>query len=85
MSAKNGVWHVAELDPPGAADANTTLLVIRKVGHGKNAYCRYDFGIYNGDAAQIASGTGAWNKSGVVYWMPLPKMPAACDPDRVEE
>ena len=77
MSIENGVWHDGELDPPGTEHINKTVLAVRKIGEGKNAYFKYDFCIYNASVMMAPSCTwqGKWNKRGVVYWMPLPKMP----------
>lgn len=71
MSAKNGVWHDARLDPPRPNQG--AMLVIREIGKGASALWKYDFGIYNAPSSQRMDGT--WNKFGVIYWMPLPKMP----------
>ena len=77
MSIKNGVWHNAVVDPPGMEHINKPVLSVRRIGAGKNAYDRIDFAIYN--ASSIWEGT--WNKRGVIYWMPLPKIPGEDDTD----
>ena len=69
----NGEWHSAEFVPPGAEDINRLLLVIREKGKGKYRRTEYDFGIYNASPEDMRH--GRWNKSGVVLWMQLPKMP----------
>ena len=77
MSIKNGVWHDAVQDPPGAGNINKSLLVIRQIASGNRLHYRYDFGIYNASVMHAPSCTwdGKWNKKNVVYWMPLPDMP----------
>ena len=71
------VWHDAVLDPPGTEHINKTVLAVREIGEGKKAYRKYDFCIYNASVMRAPSciWEGKWNKRGVVYWMPLPKMP----------
>ena len=77
MSIKNGVWHDAKIDPPGADYVNKPVLAVRTIGTGKKTYDRIDFAIYNATAMKAPSCTwdGKWNKRGVIYWMPLPKIP----------
>ena len=60
MSIKNGVWHDAKMDPPGADYVNKPVLAVRIIGTGKAPSCTWD---------------GKWNKRGVILWMPLPKIP----------
>ena len=72
MSMKNGVWHDAETDPPGAEYMNRPVLTARKFEYSKNDfYWKYDFAIFNGESPEER----VWNKRHVAYWMPLPKMP----------
>lgn len=76
MSLVNGVWHDARLDPPRPNQG--AMLVIREIGKGAAAYRKYDFGIYNASTMAAPSCTwldGTWNKTGVIYWMPLPEIP----------
>lgn len=75
MSTKNGVWHDARLDPPRPNQG--AMLVIREIGKGAAAYRKYDFGIYTSsmDSPSSLRMDGTWNKGGVIFWMPLPKMP----------
>ena len=77
MSTVNGVWHDAHLDPPGTEYINKTVLAVRRIGEGKNAYDKIDFAIFSAWVMKAPSCTweGKWNKRGVIYWMPLPKMP----------
>ena len=83
MSIKNGVWHDAKMDPPGADYVNKPVLAVRIIGTGKKTYDRIDFAIYNATAMKAPSCTwdGKWNKRGVLYWMPLPKIPGEDDAD----
>lgn len=83
MSLKNGVWYDAVLDPPGAEHINKPVLAVRRVGAGKNSYDKIDFAIYNASLMHAPSCTwdGKWNKRGVLYWMPLPKIPGEDDTD----
>ena len=74
MSIKNGVWHDAKLDPPGAEHINRPVLVVRETSTRK---C-IDFAIYSAWKMRAPSCTweGTWNKKGnVLYWMPLPEIP----------
>lgn len=79
MSVRNGVWHDARIDTPGAGNINTALLVIREIGSGNKKCYRYDFGIYNASVLKVGGGNmnwdGKWNKKNVIFWMPLPEMP----------
>ena len=77
MSVKNGVWHDAMMDPPGAEHVNNTVLVVREIGEGKRAYRKIDFAIYNSFVMKAPSCTwaGKWNKRGVIFWMPMPDLP----------
>ena len=76
MSIVNGVWHDAKLDPPGAEHVNKTVLAVRRIGEGKNAYDKIDFAIFNACyEGPSCTWEGKWNKRGVIYWMPLPNMP----------
>lgn len=77
MSVKNGVWHDANQDPPGAEHVNKVVLVVRQIGEGKRAERKIDFGIFNASVMRAPSCTweGKWNKRGVIYWMPLPDLP----------
>lgn len=78
MSIKNGVWHHAEQDPPGAEYINKSVLVVREfVRSRNNTYRIIDFGIYNAIVINAPGWTleGKWNKKNVIYWMPLPEIP----------
>ena len=77
MSLINGVWHDASLDPPGTENINKAVLVVRRIGEGKRAYEKIDFAIFNSYVMMAPSckWQGTWNKSGVIYWMPLPDIP----------
>lgn len=77
MSIKNGVWHDAKLDPPGAEHINKVVLSVREIGEGKRAYRKIDLSIFNADTLIVpcCKWDGKWNKRGVIYWMPLPEIP----------
>lgn len=77
MSIKNGVWHDAKLDPPGAEHINKVVLSVREIGEGKRAYRIIDLSICNANpmGAPSCKMEGKWNKRGVIYWMPLPEIP----------
>ena len=77
MSTVNGVWHDAAMDPPGAEHINKAVLAVRRIGEGSRAYDKIDICIYNASvmAAPSCKLDGKWNKRGVIYWMPLPKIP----------
>lgn len=73
MSAKNGVWHDAKLDPPPDSER---VLCVKQTKNGNKDIC---FGAY---CAWRDYGTG-WVTSGscdnVIFWMPLPKIPEVGD------
>lgn len=72
-----GVWHDTKLDPPGAEHINKPVLSVREIGEGKRAHIQIDLSIYNAVVLKVPScrWDGKWNKRGVIYWMPLPKIP----------
>ena len=81
MSINNGVWHDAELDPPGAADVSggwQHFLIVKENKSGERVIC---FGAFiAGDYDPVTHRyNGKWTtnngKGKVLYWMPLPKIP----------
>lgn len=83
MSIKNGVWHDAKTDPPGAEHINRSVLAVRAILSSGKPHYRYDFAIYNASLMHAPSCTwdGQWNKKNVIFWMPLPEMPEGYDGD----
>lgn len=74
MSLKNGVWHDAKQDPPGADHINRPVLVVRETSSGISI----DIAIYNSWVMRApgCKWEGKWNKKGsILYWMPLPEIP----------
>lgn len=78
MSLKNGVWHDAKLDPPGADHVNKTVLIVKADKSGERSI---NFGRYMSNQYMPISKhwEGSWvtnNGKGIVlYWMPLPTIP----------
>ena len=77
MSLINGVWHDAKLDPPGAFEANKTVLIVKQNKNGEKVIT---FGVYNGvvhASSMLVEGTWSTNngKGEVLYWAPIPKIP----------
>jgi len=76
MSVKNGVWHDAMMDPPGAEHVNKTVLVVKELKSGTRIL---GFGFFDCFCVGSMIWGGTWrtvSKPGkVLYWMPLPAMP----------
>lgn len=78
MSINNGVWHDAELDPPGAADVWQHVLIVKENKSGERVIC---FGAFLSEDYDPVTHryNGKWTtnngKGKVLYWMPLPKIP----------
>lgn len=72
MSVKNGVWHDAEIDPPGADHINKTVLIVKELKSGERTIT---FGSYMASERWGDKWTTNNGRGKVVYWMPLPKIP----------
>lgn len=78
MSLKNGVWHDAELDPPGAAEGWQHVLIVKENKSGERVITFGAFLQMEYDPVTHKY-SGVWTtnngKGKVLYWMPLPEMP----------
>ena len=84
MSIKNGVWHDAKIDPPGADYVNKHVLIVKenKAGDRSISFGAYMSSIYKPMSKRWE---GTWTTSNgkgtVLYWMTLPKIPGEDDTD----
>lgn len=73
MSAINGVWHDAKLDPPGKSLHCKLVLIVKKTASGNVSVT---FGRYMPEYAGIPERWSTSNGKGeVLFWMPIPKIP----------